>query len=1699
MDQALSNADCFKKILAAIARHPTAKERQALFVKLVQVYFTYDSLYQGLYASVDLQEDFVSQHPDAVTFGSNYALPQLIAKKRGSNEYHGIEVELLESQSSSGRSSGKKVAADRLINFSRDSFSHSLPDGGRFSKIFLVTDAIKLTASLKAALQKRPEDLSLVSLKELEESSIDWSSYDPVKATNKVRQQPKKKLRDYQKDALEAVLAGFQNNDRGKLIMACGTGKTFTALQVHQALVPAKGRTLFLVPSLALLAQSLREWKQQAALPMRAFAVCSDSTIGQRAKKDRFEAASYELAYPSTTQAEVLAEQVKNLKDPLARTVIFSTYQSLDVIHAAQTHYGMAPFDLIVCDEAHRTTGQSFLLRQGQTNEEAQFVRVHDPNFLYGKKRLYMTATPRIFAEHTKQKARQKEAGLFSMDDAQIYGPDLYVFSFREAVERKILVDYKVVILAVDEAEIAEKMVHLPADSSLSLRDYGQTVAVWKALAKETNLPNNRLFKPMQRAIAFAQVIEPSSGKVSSKKTAASFQAILKHYKQQEADFCDQQPSILAHWQKMPSYLLECEAQHIDGTMDSLTKQTKLDWLKEELPEHVCRILCNVRCLVEGVDLPALDAVIFLSPKDSALEVVQAVGRVMRRPDSASHKECGYVILPILRPAGKNGVKTLASPHYKVLWQVINALRAHDPELSNEIARYGLFQDGMYQGQLERVKGRIEVIESCSLKDLWAENSAPKLAKKSFSQGSFSQGVLARMSRTANQSSKALNQSSFLIGSFKQALMLTLIEKCGNKNYWNDWLKKVQRVVELHRTRMQAILNEPSHQKERAAFQTVLSQLKKQLNDQLTSADLIDLLCQHLVSLRIFDALFQDAGFSTHHPIAQSLTKIAKAFINRSFTSETEVLEDFYQEIEARVKHMTTLQERQGLILEVYEKFFKQAFPKAAKRLGIVYTPSEIVDFILQSLEVLLQQEFQASLGDKGVLILEPFAGTGTFLAHLLSSGLIPPNNREYKFQNEIFACEIMLLAYYIASVNIEQTFHFVQGGKYKPFLNLRFQDTFAASSQSPFSRFDPDPTKNTASKNSQKTDQLRVIVTNPPYSVGQTSENDNNQNLAYPALDQRITETYAKHSSATSKRVLYDSYIRAIRWASDQLGENGIFAFISGSGFIDKPSSDGIRKCLAEEYSKLYIFNLRGDIRKNILNPRAGEGENVFGSGSMSGIAISFLVKNKQHQGPAEIYYHAVPDHLKTSQKLELIQNLQSIAKLNQANLWQTIRPNTHHDWLDQRESSFYDLLPLGNKRKNNLTCLFSDYTLGLVTNRDAWCYHFSRSQLEKNLQRMLEFYQQETERYHSRPKKSGTHDPSSFVDPDPSKIAWTANLKRSLLAGKKISFEPRALSQGLYRPFTRSWVYYHPSLNGSAYKMSKVFPLGQTAARSSAEWNRVICVSGKGARNDFSVLMANSLVDLNLLEAGAQCFPLYLYERTNTKKSPSSKNLALPDDAAGANRWKRTSAISKQGFQRFQTAYPHAELSHEDVFYYVYGLLHSTEYRNKYQNNLSKELPHLPILADYTDFLDFQQAGRRLAKLHVDFDQVPIYDQVELAGVNWQDPNLPAETFQVKKMKWLDKQKTSLIYNDQITLHQIPPAVFLYQISGKSALEWVVDRQTLSRDSKSGIENDANLWANETLGNPRYPLELVLRVITLSLETMKIIQSLPKLDFNA
>ncbi|HFR3538866.1 TPA: type ISP restriction/modification enzyme, partial [Streptococcus suis] len=1155
---------------------------------------------------------------------------------------------------------------------------------------------------------------------------------------------------------------------------------------------------------------------------------------------------------------------------------------------------------------------------------------------------------------------------------------------FGDAISHDILTDYKLMVLAVDETVVQKDMQKSLSDpeNGLNIDDVGRIIGVWNGMIKRESFTDKVSGEPMKRAIAFSRTID------DSKRLSDQFENVVNDYLNSEEGY-------------------SVNVRHVDGNMNALEKNEALDWLaSDDIPEDSARILSNVRFLTEGIDVPNLDAIIFLSPRKSQVDIVQAVGRIIRKFEG---KDYGYIILPIVIPAGETPETILDNnKSYDVVWQVLNALRSVDERFEATINKLELNKKKPKNIQIIGVGG------------------APDDPSINTGDGTYINEPQAPYQTELELEWEAV----------EGAIYGKIVQKVGDRRYLEDWSKDVADIARRHIQGINIVLE--SNPESKKAFKRFLHSLQHNINESIDQNQAIEMLAQHLITLPIFDALFGEYGFIKNNPVSSAMEQIVAELSQYGFEKEQKELEPFYNSVRLRAEGIDNAQAKQKIIITLYDKFFSTGFKSTTERLGIVFTPVEVVDFIVKSVDVVLRKHFGKTIASENVHILDPFTGTGTFITRtlhylksLMDKGEITYADLVRKYTQELHANEIVLLSYYIAAINIEAVFDDINGEEdYLPFEGIVLTDTFESTESEDTLDDSFFGTNDQRLKRQQET-PITAIIGNPPYSIGQGSENDNNQNISYPKLDQRLADTYVAKSKSITTKGLYDSYIKAFRWASDRLKENGVIGFVTNGNYLNTNSSDGLRAGLYEEFNHLYIFNLRGD-QRTIGEQSRKEGGKIFGSGSRTPVAISVLVKDGSDSH--EIHYHDIGDYLSQKEKLTIIEKFVDISAVE----WQNIEPDGNNDWLNQRDPNYQRYTSLVGEENS----IFFNNALGVNTNRDIWIYAFSKSGVIKNSRKLIENYNNEVDRI----SKYSLEDKEQHLTSDESLVKWTSELKKQAINGIKHSYNSQEI-EVLYRPFTKKWLYYDKNFVHRTGKYYKKF--GQD--------NLVITTTGRGTSRDFSVIVTNHIPDIQL-QMNGQGFMRYDNEVDETQLFQSNDNL-------------NQAFADKLG------------LSLDDTFAYVYGLLNSREYQEKYANDLKKDLARIPIVKHKEKYVE---VGKALMDLHLYYEEVPVYDDVDI--------QLSAQpSYKVTKMKFNKKgDRSAIVYNNDITIKNIPEKAYEYMVNGRSAIEWIMDQYQIKTDKKSGITDDPNDYSTDE----KYIFNLLLRIINVSVQTVDLVNSLPKFE---
>lgn len=1533
------------------------RERGTLFEKLTLAYLKNEPTYKALYQNVWL----LSEVPESYGIPKKDTGVDLVAEQKNGD--------LVAIQS--------KFYTNKVGKAEINSFVAELGKS-YYQRGLIVSTMDAWNSNARETIDQNEKGIEIIGLSDLRNSQIDWSQFNFERPENVVVKKPKK-LRDYQQTAKENALAHFKENERGQLIMAPGTGKTFTSLKISEALSKDKDgpfKVLYLVPSIQLLTQTLRGWNNDTELTITSMAVTSDRDASRDTDGTEDIKAS-DIGYPATTSSKKILQNWHDFESLSKQTdmlVVFSTYQSIEVIGEAQKE-GFPEFDFIISDEAHRTTGA-----HEAAKEASAFSKVHSNNNVKGLKRMYQTATPKIYGESAKKNAKDKSILLSSMDDESKYGEVFFRMGFGQAVSRDILTDYKVMVLAVDEAAIQKDMQRTLADpkNGLNIDDVGRIVGIWNGMMRRNGYKNpikNSPYDgaPLERAIAFTRTIE------ESKKVSSQFEEVVNEYISEAIE----------------DESIHLSMRHADGQMNALQKGEILDWLANpNKPVDEARIVSNVRFLTEGIDIPTLDAVIFLSPKKSQVDIVQAVGRIMRK---AEGKDYGYIILPIVIPTGEKPETILDNnKNYETVWQVINALRSVD----------------------ERFEAMIDKLNIAKPKQL-----------KVIGVGSAPDQVNDQDKTTEN--TPIQTELEFEWDKFEGAIFGKIVQKVGDRKYLENWSKDVAKIAERQ---INWIKNKLSDKKDPISleFKKFVSSLQHNINESIDENQAAEMLSQHLITKPIFEALFAEYSFVNQNPVSQAMESIISELEKAGFAKEQENLEPLYESVRMRAEGIEKAEDKQKIIVTLYDKFFKTAFKATTERLGIVFTPIEVVDFIVHSVDDVLKKHFGKSLASKDVHILDPFTGTGTFIVRTLTylkeqmdAGEISLADITRKFMKELHANEIVLLSYYIAAINIESTFDEINGDAegYVPFEGIVLTDTFESTETEDTLDDDYFGTNDERLKRQQEV-PITAIIGNPPYSAKQTSVNDNNANLKYPRLDLRLSETYVSNSTATNKNNLYDSYIRAFRWASDQIEDNGVIGFVSGAGFIDGNTADGMRKSFYEEFNHLYIFNLRGDQRTQGETSRK-EGGKIFGSGSRTPIAISVLVKDGSENH--EVHYHDIGDYLTRNDKLSILRDKESILNID----WHTIVPDKNNDWINQRDENYLSYSALADEKNS----IFLDRGIGYSSSRDSWVVGFSKDSITCNTKRLTAEFNSQVENVSEQSK----------LLMDPTKINWSDDLLKRWSKREKIDYNQSDFRYIQYRPFTKKWVNNLRPLIKRPSFWNKAF--GET----NIEKNLFLNI-GSGER--YSSLISKEISDYQLL-FNTKSIPLYSFD----------DNVLLDEKIIN---------IKQNWLDLFDNDI--------DVLGYVYAVLHSSEYRKNYANDLQKSLPRIPLLKNKETYVEI---GRKLSELHLNYEDHQSWYGVEV--------DISKPDYRVKKMKHPKKGVLdTIIYNESITIKNIPEKAYEYVVNGRPAIEWIIDQYQVKTDKKSGITDDPNDFSD----NPKYILNLLLSVITVSMRTLELIDELPEFE---
>ena len=1326
--------------------------------------------------------------------------------------------------------------------------------------------------------------------------------------------------------------------------------------------------------------------------------VCSDASAGHSTD----EIGDFtELEIPVTTDPECIGEALSKSYQDVDVLVVFSTYHSIRLISDAQRSAGAPPFDLMFCDEAHRTTGAQIISNKaGDKRGTSVFLMAHDNRHVQAKKRVYMTATPKIWS--TKSDNSYQNAEVFSMDDENQFGPVFYRMKFSEAIDKRLLSDYYLVGLTINPAW-KNQVSQLGLDPDLPPSEQAKLYGAVKGVAfDENDVPH------LRRSLSFTNTIK------RSKKHQLSIEVASERLKEIALD---------KNGDAIP---FRVRTQHIDGKTKANIRRQYLDWLKEP-EEDECRIVTNARCLSEGVDVPNLDAALFMSPKHSAIDIVQQVGRVMRKSPNKTH---GYIVVPILLAEGETATDALQkSEDYATIIKVVRALRSHDDNIDELInqKRFG-----------EKLR-LVPVPEPFGERD---------------------------NELTSEEEEEAIQEAMFAPDDLIEALNVLVFEDCGDRQYWAKWAKDVgEQTVELQNNIL-VHLKTSEHARER--FDQFMTGIHETMSPNMTEQEAAGMLAQHLVTQPVFDAFFENYEFSRHNPVSQIMNDVIEEIIAQDLLSDLQhSLAPFYESVQKRIRGITDSTTRHEVLKELYETFLKTAFPDLTDLLGVVYTPVEIVDWLLHSADDALRQEFGFGLGDKEVEILDPFSGTGTFLTRLIESDLIPDGNLDYKYQNELSAIDILPTAYYLSAINIEEAYHgrkmkIEDKPEYKPFPGIALSDTFTSLNHNKDLRLGQFGIEenNTPTINAINRKDIKVIVGNPPWRTGQKDATFQNPNPTYESLDNRITNTYALRSSATRKGALYDMYLKSLRWASDRLSSRGVIALVTNGGWLEGNAANGVRYCLADEFASVYCYNLRGRI---MTTPE--EGKNVFNVK----VPVTLLILVKNDIGDtSSIYYTHSKDNLTKEAKLEVLKSEKSLTNAN----WEPLIPDRNSDWINQSNENYQKYQPIGSKDTRKYISnagIFRVYSSGIITGRDPWAYNSNQKSLAERTKKMIDFYNHQISVNTERPEHDNTI------------IKWHRESLKHFHSRRKAEYSEKDFRVVMRRPFFPQTLHYDLTFNNTHYQMDKLFPTNETP-------NLAIMISGTGV-TEFDIFMTNRPTDLNFARGGGQAIPRIYYHFS--RKSNNKTEQKFFDHA---ERYVVEDNVLDETLISYQEYYGDDRIEKDDIFYYVYGILHHPTYTSKYRNDLSKGLPRIPKVPDTPDFWAFAKAGRKLGHLHVGYSELDGYPLEQQHSVLFDLDNDDHYRFEKLKKTVKDDDTVEIRINEHLTLTDIPRRVLDYKVNGRSGLDWIVTCYRIHEDARygSGIVNDAN----QLFDDPRDFIKLVEQVVQVSVESVDIIESLPEFE---
>ena len=1243
----------------------------------------------------------------------------------------------------------------------------------------------------------------ILRLDEIDSWVEDWRPLIPRRINELEIKFPKHELRPYQRDAVNAIAANFVEHDRGKLILPCGTGKSFVALKAAEQIAGVGTAVLYLVPSISLMNQTMREWSRHRTIEHQYVGICSDPTTGRDSdrQKESYALGQFsELCMPVTTEEEKITEALQKPVPQDKMRVVFSTYQSSPKVMGAMKAPSSQSFrfELAICDEAHRTTGIENTEDGSGASKTKPFQLIHEDSSIRVKKRLYMTATPRVFAENIRKRMQESsfDGQSYSMDDEAIYGDEAYRMSFADAIDGKWLSDYRVVVIGVSEEDYHRRAKQNPirffdkdGEETSKIVDAATVVRLagsWDALATPDS----------QELRADRDLGElPDEGGLHA-RSAIAFTSRIKDSKTTEELW-----GRVADWHQStgPSgnddqRYLRLQVNHLDASTPSSKRNVLIEALRHADQSGKCQILTNVGVLSEGVDVPALDAIVFLQSRSSPVDVTQAVGRVMRRSEG---KTFGYVVIPIVVPEFPVRASDQDVEHYldvsdfKPVWDVVRALRSHDERI-----------DHMLEARTMPIELRIPV------------------------------GPIGGNGGGEGTSVKEYDLLDLAMPKMNEKFGSLMLDVCGDRHMYPGWGSRAGGACKQIELGLDTLIENDEHVK--SEFNSFHKSLQKSVSPDITYDMTVRMVSQHLVTVPVFDELFGDSHFADRNPITQSMKTIQRTLETKgaTFDREREPLTRAYRMMNNAFKEAKDPTKRLDVLRAIFDGFFREAMPDEVKTMGIAYTPIEVVDFMIRFVDLLCRQQFGYGLTARGVHILDPFVGTGTFLAHLLeckdSEGeyIIRDEDLSIKYTKEMHANELVLLAYYIAALKIEETKHRrsmaiskateARFFPYEPFEHIVWGDTFHMSREIDKRRdLFGELEHNSLRAQDQLDAPIRVILGNPPWSSGKDDASESGSNVTYEKLSDRVSDTYSFASQEILKGRLGGNaggnlFVKAFRWATDRIFANTqeepcVIAFVSPNSLTDGTSLVGMRKVLREEFTDIYVVNLRGNAYKAGLE-RKIENDNVFGQSSRNGVQVTFLVRDpkKDQAKPAALHYAMVPEYSSLDEKFSWLKGI--CDPENESFVDVPVTPR--HDWIDLQNPEYETLMEVCKPAKaNNEEFVVKRHVSGVKTNLDVYAYDFSRTALEAKVRKLIGVFNACAEKLRS----SGYNDEifaeltgTSAID----RIKWTDTLKNSLRRGKVLQFDPSKIREVLYRPFTKCYLYEDWDILSAGKSAAQLFP---------------------------------------------------------------------------------------------------------------------------------------------------------------------------------------------------------------------------------------------------------------------------------------------------